>query len=61
MDRAIARMVMEGAPNKVIASRTGMPEGTVKWRLHRMYDRLGVASRTAFALALRDLDADTPS
>jgi DNA-binding NarL/FixJ family response regulator len=55
LDRAIARMVMEGAPNKVIATQTGLPEGTVKWRLHRMYDRLRVTSRTSFALALRDL------
>lgn len=48
-------MVIEGAPNKVIARRTGLPLGTVKWRLHRMYQRLGVHTRTTFAMSVRDL------
>ena len=55
VDRAIARMVIEGASNKAIATETGLPEGTVKWRVHRLYERLGVGSRTSFALALKDL------
>ncbi len=55
VDRQIAHMVIEGAPNKVIATRTGLPLGTVKWRLHRMYRRLEVHSRTTFAMAARDL------
>ncbi len=55
LDREIARMVMDGAPNKAIARATGLAEGTVKWRLHRRYARLGVSSRTTFAMALRDL------
>lgn len=55
VDRRIAHMVIGGAPNKVIASRTDLPLGTVKWRLHRMYTRLGVNSRTAFAMRVRDL------
>ncbi len=55
VDRVISRMVVEGAPNKVIARATGLALGTIKWRLHRMYTRLGVHSRTPFAMAVRDL------
>ena len=55
IDREIARMLVAGAPNKAIASKTGLALGTVKWRLHRMYTRLGVHSRTAFAMTVRDL------
>ena len=55
VDRQIAHMVIEGAPNKVIATRTGLPLGTVKWRLHRMYRRLGVHTRTTFAMSVQDL------
>ena len=55
LDRSIAQMVLEGAPNKAIARALDIPEGTVKWRLHRLYERLGVSSRMSFALALRDL------
>lgn len=55
LDRRIAEMVVRGAPNKAIARATGLPLGTVKWRLHRMYARLGVHSRTLFAISVRDL------
>lgn len=54
LDEVIARLVVEGLPNKAIAARTGMPEGTVKWRLHRMYQRAGVQTRSRFVLELRD-------
>lgn len=53
-DRAIAALVLEGASNKQIATRLAIPETRVKWRLHRMYGRLGTSSRTQFALRLRD-------
>lgn len=52
VDEAIARLVVAGLPNKAIAGRLGIPEGTVKWRLHRMYGRLGVQSRSRFVLQL---------
>lgn len=58
VDEAIAGLVVEGLPNKAIAARLGIPEGTVKWRLHRMYGRAGVQSRTRFVLAMRDRFAD---
>lgn len=54
VDLAIARLVIEGLPNKAIAARVGLPEGTVKWRLHRMYRQLGVQSRSRFVLELRE-------
>lgn len=54
LDRRIAQLVFAGLPNKTVAARAGVPEGTVKWRLHRMYRRLDVASRSQFVLALRD-------
>ncbi len=54
-DREIARMLIAGEPNKVIARSTGLALGTVKWRLHRMYTRLGVHSRTAFAISVQGL------
>ncbi|HEV2756423.1 MAG TPA: helix-turn-helix transcriptional regulator [Actinomycetota bacterium] len=54
IDETVARMVVAGLPNKAIAARLEMPEGTVKWRLHRMYARMGVQSRTRFVLEVRD-------
>lgn len=54
LDKSIARLVVDGLPNKAIAARVKLPEGTVKWRLHRMYRRLGVPSRSRFVLELRD-------
>lgn len=55
MDRAVAQMVLDGETNRAIARRVDLPEGTVKWRLHRMYERLGVGSRVQFAIRVRDL------
>lgn len=54
-DETVARLVVAGLPNKTIAARLGIPEGTVKWRLHRMYGRVGVQSRSRFVLEVRDL------
>jgi len=55
VDRSIALRVVAGSTNKVIARDLSIPEGTVKWRLHGMYQRLGVASRVEFAMRARDL------
>lgn len=54
IDETIAYLVVAGLPNKTIAARLEMPEGTVKWRLHRMYGRVGVQSRSRFVLEIRD-------
>lgn len=57
IDEKIARLVVAGLPNKAVAARLEIPEGTVKWRLHRMYGRMGVQSRTGFVLEVRELFA----
>lgn len=50
-------MVAGGEPNKMIARRLGITEGTVKIHLHNIYQKLGVANRTALAsLALTHSD-----
>jgi len=50
----IMRLVSEGLSNKQIARRVSLAEGTVKIHLHNIYQKVGVANRTAltaFALA----------
>lgn len=54
IDETIARLVVDGLPNKAIAARLRIPEGTVKWRLHRLYGRLGVQSRSRFVLEVSE-------
>ena len=54
IDREIVRLLLAGEPNKVIARRLDIPLGTVKWRLHRLYARVGVTSRVQFAMKVRD-------
>ena len=48
IDRTIIQRVIEGRTNRNIAREVGLAEGTVKWRLHRLYRRLGVSSRVQF-------------
>lgn len=47
--------LLQGLPNKVIASRLGMAEGTVKTHLNTIYRLLGVNSRTQVILKAREL------
>ena len=54
VDRRITQLVIEGLANKEISARLKMPEGTVKWRLHRLYERAGVQSRSQFVLRIRE-------
>jgi RNA polymerase sigma factor (sigma-70 family) len=50
----IVRLVCEGFSNKEIARRMGVSEGTIKFRLHYIYQKLGLNNRTSLAtLALR--------
>jgi two-component system nitrate/nitrite response regulator NarP len=53
-ERAIAELVAQGMRNRDIATKLGMSEGSVKVYLHRMYEKLGVGSRTELALLARD-------
>jgi DNA-binding NarL/FixJ family response regulator len=49
-EREILQLVAEGLPNKQIASRVGLTDGTVRWHLRHVYHKLHVRSRTAAAL-----------
>jgi LuxR family maltose regulon positive regulatory protein len=40
------RLVASGFSNRDIADRLGMTEGTVKWHLHRIFDKVGARRRT---------------
>ena len=42
----VAELVVQGMRNREIASALGITEGTVKVHLYRVYEKLGVSSRT---------------
>lgn len=44
-EREIAERVAQGSRNREIATEFGITEGTVKVHLHRIYRKLGIASR----------------
>jgi DNA-binding NarL/FixJ family response regulator len=47
----VAALVVQGLPNKVIARRLGIREGTVKIHLHSIYRKLGVENRFGLVAA----------
>lgn len=47
---AILRLVAKGMLNREIGRSLGMTEGTVKWYLHRIYDKLGIRRRSQVAM-----------
>jgi len=49
LDEPASEMVVQGFSNREIAQRLGIAEGTVKFQLHRIYERLGVRNRVALA------------
>ena len=42
----ILELVAAGLPNKLIAARLGLTDGTVRWHLRHVYHKLHVRSRT---------------
>lgn len=53
----IVRFVCEGLSNKEIARRMLVAEGTIKFRLHLIYQKLTINNRTSLAtLAARTTD-----
>ena len=46
----VVRLVQEGLKNRDIAARLQITEGTVKVYLHRIFDKIGVNSRTELAI-----------
>ena len=49
-EREILELLAEGFPNKQIAARVGLTDGTVRWHLRHVYHKLHVRSRTEAAL-----------
>lgn len=45
----IIRLIADGLPNKTIAGRLSISEGTVKIHLHHIYQKLGISNRAALA------------
>ena len=52
-EREILELLAQGFPNKEIAQRLGVNDGTVRWHLRHVYDKLHVRSRTEAALKFR--------
>ena len=52
-EKAIATQVVSGLRNREVAEILGLSEGTVKVHVHNIFKKLGVNSRTALALRLR--------
>jgi DNA-binding NarL/FixJ family response regulator len=52
-EREILELLADGFPNKVIADRLGLTDGTVRWHLRHVYHKLHVRSRTEAALKFR--------
>lgn len=53
-EKAIAELVSRGLRNREIAAQLNLTEGTVKVYLHRIYEKLGVASRIELTLRMRE-------
>jgi DNA-binding NarL/FixJ family response regulator len=53
-ERELAEHVADGLRNAEIGTRLGISEGTVKIHLNRIYRKLGLPSRVALALYLRE-------
>lgn len=54
-ERQIVTLLGEGLSNAQLAKRCFISEGTVKWYLHTLYEKLGVGNRTALLCAVRNL------
>jgi len=52
-EREILELLAQGFPNKTIAGRVGVSDGTVRWHLRHVYHKLHVRSRTEAALKFR--------
>jgi DNA-binding NarL/FixJ family response regulator len=54
LQRDIVHLIAHGFSNKEIADLSGVPEGTVKMHVRKLYERLGVRNRTALAALMRN-------
>jgi two-component system, NarL family, nitrate/nitrite response regulator NarL len=46
-EQQVAKLAKSGLSNKGIAKSLGLSEGTVKHHLHRVFQKLGIRSRSA--------------
>lgn len=53
-EQAVVALVVKGLRNREIAALLGIAEGTVKVHLHKVYEKLGVGSRTELVIHARD-------
>jgi DNA-binding NarL/FixJ family response regulator len=56
-EREILELLARGFPNKEIADRLGLTDGTVRWHLRHVYHKLHVRSRTEAALKFRSVQS----
>jgi len=54
----VARMIVQGLPNKVIANKLSISEGTAKLHLHHVYEKLNLDGRMALLRYLRSHGID---
>jgi DNA-binding NarL/FixJ family response regulator len=54
----VARLTAQGYPNKIVAEKLSITEGTAKLHLHHVYEKLGVNGRMALLRYLRDKGLD---
>jgi DNA-binding NarL/FixJ family response regulator len=54
-EREILELLAQGFPNKEIAHHVGVSDGTVRWHLRHVYDKLHVRSRTEAVLKFRSV------
>jgi DNA-binding NarL/FixJ family response regulator len=57
-EHEILELLAQGFPNKEIAHRVGVNDGTVRWHLRHVYDKLHVRSRTEAARKFRSAKAE---
>lgn len=57
-EKAVLSLILEGLPNKGIAAKLGMSEGTVKSHLREVFRKLQVDSRAAAAARAAQLQLD---
>ena len=57
-EREILELLAQGFPNKEIARRVGVNDGTVRWHLRHVYNKLHVRSRTEAALKFKSAKAE---
>jgi DNA-binding NarL/FixJ family response regulator len=57
-EREILELLAAGFPNKQIAARVGLTDGTVRWHLRHVYHKLHVRSRTEATLKFLSTKSD---